>query len=257
MFRLTIEMKVFLLVAASACLAWAGPVDEMKAEIHKKGEKSLPYRWAKIGKAEQPALILFLHGAGERGDDNKAQLTHGIPDLLTWLKSNDQSAVVVAPQCNRGVWWADLEGDFRSPKGGSLADKPSAMMTMVFEVVDQLAKAHKVDPKRIYVTGLSMGGFGSFGAVARRPDFFAAAMPVCGGGDPSTAKAMKDVPFWVFHGAADRVVPLRASAVMVDALKDAGAEVKFKEYPGVGHDSWSATYRNPEVWKWLFSKKRK
>jgi predicted peptidase len=251
------EIKIFLLMAASACLAWAGPLEEMKSKTYEKDGKSLPYRWTKVGKAEQPAMILFLHGAGERGDDNKAQLKHGVPDMLKWLMENNQSAVVVAPQCNPGVWWADLKGDFRSPKGGDLAKKPSAMMTMVFEVVDQLAKDYKVDPKRIYVTGLSMGGYGSFGAVARRPDFFAAAMPVCGGGDPSTAKAMKDVPFWIFHGTADRVVPPSTSALMVKSLKDAGAEVKFKEYPGVGHDSWSATYRNPEVWKWLFSKKKK
>lgn len=232
--------------------AWASPIDEMKAQILRKDGKSLPYRWTKLGKAERPALILFLHGAGERGNDNKAQLRHGIPDLLKWLKEKKQDAVVIAPQCNQGAWWAD----FRSSKGGDLADKPSAMMTMVFEVVDQLAKAHKVDSKRIYVTGLSMGGFGTFGAVARRPDFFAAAMPICGGGDPSTAKAIKDVPFWVFHGAADSVVPLKKSTIMVDALKDVGAEVKFTEYPNLRHDSWSATYRNPKVWEWLFSKKK-
>ncbi|MDG2400854.1 MAG: prolyl oligopeptidase family serine peptidase [Akkermansiaceae bacterium] len=247
-------MKIIVLAVASTCLALAGPVDEMRAGTHKKEGKSLPYRWIKIGKAERPALILFLHGAGERGDCNKVQLKHGIPDLLKWLKADGQSAVVIAPQCNQGVWWADLRGDFRSPKGGDLANKPSAMMTMVFEVVDKMAKAHKIDSKRIYVTGLSMGGFGSFAAVARRPDFFAAAMPICGGGDPLTAKVMKDVPFWVFHGTADRAVPLKASSIMVDALKNAGAEVKFKKYSNVGHDSWTATYRNPKVWEWLFSK---
>lgn len=249
-------MKVLALMVASACLAWAGPVDEMKAQTHKKEGKSLPYRWTKVGKGEQPALILFLHGAGERGNDNSSQLKHGVLDLLKWLEAEGQSAVVIAPQCNQGVWWSDLKGDFRSPKGGKLAKKPSPMMTMVFEVVDQLAKANKVDSKRIYVTGLSMGGFGSFAAVARRPKFFAAAMPICGGGDPSTAEAMKDVPFWVFHGTADRVVPLTSSVVMVDALKEAGAKVNFKKYPDVGHDSWSATYRDPKVWKWLFSKSK-
>ena len=237
-------------------MAVAGPVDEMKAEVHKKEGKTLPYRWTKVGESGSPAFILFLHGAGERGDDNKAQLKHGVGDLLKWIGANNESAVVLAPQCNRDVWWADLKGDFRAPKGGNLAEKPSAMMTMVFETVDRLVKEQKVDPERIYVTGLSMGGFGSFAAVARRPEFFAAAMPVCGGGDPKTATAMKKVPFWVFHGAADSVVPLKASSLMVGALKEAGATVKFREYPGVGHDSWTATYRDPEVWKWLFSQKK-
>lgn len=244
-----------LLVTLS--VVFAGPEEKMKAEIHEKEGKSLPYRWTKVGQAESPAMVLFLHGAGERGDDNQVQLKHGVPDLLKWLEANDESAVVVAPQCNRGVWWADLRGDFRSPDGGDLAETPSAMMTMVFEVVDRLAKEHQVDPKRIYVTGLSMGGFGSFAAVARRPEFFAAAMPVCGGGDPKTAVQIKDVPFWVFHGKSDNVVPLSASIVMVEALKKAGAKVEFREYPGVGHDSWSATYRDPKVWQWLFEQKKK
>ena len=234
----------------------ASPVEVMTAKVHEKDEKSLPYRWVMMGKSESPALVLFLHGAGERGDDNEAQLKHGVPDLLKWLSKNGESAVVVAPQCNKGVWWADLGEDFRGPKGGTLAEESSAMMTMVFEVVDGLAKEHKVDPKRIYVTGLSMGGYGSFAAVARRPELFAAAMPICGGGDPTTAAQMKKVPFWVFHGAADKVVPLVSSQVMVDALKKEGAEVKFREYPGVGHDSWSATYGNDEVWKWFFAQKR-
>lgn len=240
----------------TASMALAGPVEDMKAEVHQKDDKSLPFRWTKVGEDERPALILFLHGAGERGSDNKAQLKHGVGDLLKWITTNKKSAVVIAPQCNKGVWWADLRGDFRSPVGQELAEEPSDMMKMVFEVVDRIAKEQKVDPKRIYVTGLSMGGFGSFAAVARRPEFFAAAMPICGGGDPKTAEAMKKVPFWVFHGTSDNVVPLKKSSIMVGALKKAGAKVKFREYPGVGHDSWTATYRDPEVWKWLFSNKK-
>jgi len=247
--------KMIGVFVATMTMALAGPLEKMKAEVHKKDDKSLPYRWTKVGESETPALILFLHGAGERGSDNKVQLKHGVGDLLKWIRNNKESAVVVAPQCNREVWWADLKGDFRAPKGGDLSEKPSAMTTMVFEVVDRLVKEEKVDPNRIYVTGLSMGGFGTFAAVARHPEFFAAAMPVCGGGDPKTAKVMKQVPFWVFHGAADNVVPLKASSVMVEALKQAGATVKLREYPGVGHDSWTATYRDPEVWKWLFSKR--
>ncbi len=238
-------------------LVVAESIEEMKGEVHEKDGKSLPFRWAKVGESEKPALVLFLHGAGERGSDNKAQLKHGVSDLLKWISANDESAVVIAPQCNTGVWWADLRGSYKSPKGGKLAEKQSAMMTMVFEVVDRLAKEQKVDPSRIYVTGLSMGGFGSFAAVARRPDFFAAAMPVCGGGDPSTAAQMKEVPFWVFHGDADKVVPLHASQVMVEALKKEKAAVKLQVYPGVSHDSWTATYQNPEVWKWLFGHKKK
>ncbi|MDA7619525.1 prolyl oligopeptidase family serine peptidase [bacterium] len=248
--------KILAVLIASIAISMAVTPAEMKAEVHEKRGKSLPYRWTKTGDSKKPALVLFLHGAGERGDNNKSQLVHGVKDLLKWLETNKESAVVVAPQCNRGTWWADLSGNFKDPKDGTLSKKPSDMLSMVFEVVDKLAKKHKVDPNRIYVTGLSMGGFGTFGSVAHRPDFFAAAMPVCGGGDAKTAAKMAQVPFWVFHGDADKVVPVACSRVMAKALKDAGAEVKLTEYPGVGHDSWTQTYRSPQTWKWLFSQKK-
>lgn len=232
------------------------PLDEMKAETHHKTGQSLPFRWIKMGQSETPALVLFLHGAGERGSDNEAQVKHGVPDLVNWISESEESAVVIAPQCNPNVWWVELSGDFRALKGGNLAEQPSAVMVMVFEVVDRFAIEHNVDSSRIYVTGLSMGGFGSFAAVAYRPEFFAAAVPICGGGDPGTAAKMKKVPFWVFHGAADNVVPVKASEIMVNALKKEGADVQFRKYPGVRHDSWSATFRNRDVWKWLFAQKK-
>lgn len=249
-------IRILAALTASIALSTAGSIEEMKAVVHEKDGKSLPYRWTKTGESKTPALVLFLHGAGERGNDNKAQLKHGISDLLKWLENNKESAVVVAPQCNRGVWWADLSGNFKDPEDGTLSKEPSAMLTMVFEVVDKLAKKHQVDPARIYITGLSMGGFGTFGSVAHRPDFFAAAMPVCGGGDAKTAKTIKKTPFWVFHGDADSVVPVACSRGMVKALKAAGANVKLTEYPGVKHDSWSATYRSDKTWQWLFAQKK-
>lgn len=244
-------------MVALVTLCDGAKVSEMKREVFKKDGKELPFRWIKTPGEGDPALILFLHGAGERGEDNEAQLKHGVPDLLAWLTKEGKAAVVIAPQCARGVWWADLKGDFRSPEGGRLAAKPSTMMSLVFGMVDQVAKQEKVDSKRMYVTGLSMGGFGTFAAVARRPKFFAAAIPICGGGDPTKAPKMKETPFRVYHGAADQVIPARASKVMVEALKKAGGDVELEVYEGVKHDSWTRTYRNAEVWKWLFEQKMK
>lgn len=233
------------------------PSKMMTKSLYENEGKQLPYRWIKVGQGKNPALVLFLHGAGERGSDNEAQLTHGVGDLIKWLGKKGKSAVVLAPQCQTGVWWADLRGNFRSDEGARLPEKPSFMMDLVFGATDLLLKSEEVDRERVYVTGLSMGGFGSFAAVAYRPDLFAAAMPVCGGGDATTAQRMKGVPFWVFHGEEDKVVPLGSSETMVKALRGAGASVKFRKYPGVGHDSWSATYRDPAVWEWLFAQKKK
>jgi predicted peptidase len=123
-------------------------------------------------------------------------------------------------------------------------------------LLDGLVKQHSVDKSRIYITGLSMGGYGTFDALARRPGFFTAAIPICGGGDMRTAPKIKHVPMWVFHGDADNVVPPQMSRAMVKAITAAGGKPKYTEYKRLRHNSWSATYANPEVWSWLFAQKK-
>ncbi len=124
-------------------------------------------------------------------------------------------------------------------------------------LVDDVAARYKVDKDRIYVTGLSMGGFGTWAFAAAFPDRVAAIIPICGGGNPADAKKLKELPIWVFHGAKDPVVPSSRSEAMIKALKEAGAsKVKFTLYPEAGHDAWTATYKNPEVWEWLLKQKR-
>ena len=122
--------KILAILTASIASSMAVTPPEMKAAVQEKRGKSLPYRWTKTGDSEKPALVLFLHGAGERGDNNKSQLVHGMKDLLKWLEVNKESAVVVAPQCNRGTWWADLSGNFKDPKDGTLSKKPSDMLSI-------------------------------------------------------------------------------------------------------------------------------
>ena len=125
------------------------------------------------------------------------------------------------------------------------------------KLVDFVANTYSADPKRLYVTGLSMGGFGTWNLLADYPGKFAAAVPICGGGDPAKVEKMKETPIWVFHGAKDTAVSISKSEAMVDALKKIDGKVKFTMYPDAGHDSWTETYNNSEVYKWLLEQKLK
>jgi predicted peptidase len=242
------------LIMGQMCAAeWQEAFEKKVAE---SGAVEVPYRLATLGEGRLP-LVLFLHGAGERGNDNEAQLRHGMKDLLAWCRENKQSCHILAPQCARGGWWSNMEGDFRGKEGMILRDQPGEAMAVVLGVIDGLVEAGEVDPDRVYITGLSMGGFGTFDAISRRPEFFAAAVPVCGGGDPKQAVKFKDLPLWVFHGAKDSVVQEVLSAQMVAAVKEAGGTPKYTVYPEANHDSWSATYADGRVWKWLFAQRKK
>jgi predicted peptidase len=180
-------------------------------------------------------LLLFLHGAGERGDDINLVKKHGPPKLIEAGK--EFPFIVVSPQCPRGRWWETFE---------------------LAALLDEIEEQYKVDKDRVYVTGLSMGGFGTWALAAYQPERFAAMAPICGGGDPIRARFAAGVPAWVFHGAKDPVVPLERSETMVEALKKArgSVEVKFTIYPEAGHDAWTATYDNPAFYQWLLEHKR-
>ncbi len=177
-------------------------------------------------------LLLFLHGAGERGSDLKRVLRHGPPKLIQAGK--DFPFLVASPQCPGGMDWRMLA--------------PS-----LIKLLDHLESKYRVDPSRVYVTGLSMGGYGTWHLAGLIPERLAAVVPICGGGDPATAERLKEVPVWAFHGGRDRVVPLKRSQEMVDAINKAGGKARLTVYPEAGHDSWSATYDNPEVYRWLLS----
>jgi len=214
---------------------------------------TLPYRFYRTPGAQAAPLLLFLHGAGERGDNNLAQLKHCVADFLRYCAEHQQAITLVAPQCpTNQAWTARLApGEVHG-----LTPEPSGPMAMALELVDTLVKDPAVDAKRIYISGISMGGYGTWDAISRRPDFFAAAMPICGGGDPAQAEKFAKLPIWVFHGAADPTVPVERARIMIEAMHKAGAKPGVTEYPGVGHDSWSMTYRNPDVLKWLFEQHR-
>lgn len=227
------------------------------AKVWKDGDGGeLLYRWHEPEKKEQGAvfpLVLFLHGAGERGDDNRAQIKHGVADILKWTAENDQPCFLLAPQCPKEVWWAELDRETMNLMPGGKPEKP---LLRVLKLVEEVMEKQSVDPGRVYVTGLSMGGYGTWSMLATVPEKIAAAMPVCGGGDPESVAKFAKVPVWVFHGAKDGAVPLASSERMVEALKKAGGEPKFRVYPEAGHDSWSATYRDGKVLEWMFGQVR-
>jgi predicted peptidase len=198
-------------------------------------------------------LVLFLHGAGERGDNNWAPLVHAAKDFADPKRRESYPCYVVVPQCPSDAKWSEV--DWSKPSS-TLPEKPSVPMQAVKELLDEMVENAGVDPNRVYITGLSMGGYGTWDAIARYPGFFAAAVPICGGGDPSTVKLFARTPVWCFHGDSDSVVSVKRSREMVDALKAVGATVKYTEYPGVQHDSWTATYANPDLYTWLFAQQR-
>lgn len=184
-------------------------------------------------------LALFLHGMGERGGDLELVKKHGLPKVAE--EKGDLPFIVVAPQCPIDSIWA-MELD--------------ALHALLMEVIQE----HNVDESRIYLTGLSMGGAGTWHLAEAYPDLFAAIAPVCGFalpqiGFPERIRALKNTPVWAFHGEADDVVPLKGSEELVNELKKQNGNVKFTTYPGVGHDSWTQTYENPELYDWLLKQK--
>ena len=196
-------------------------------------------------------LVIFLHGSGERGNDNEAQLKWGVRNFASDQNMQLHPAFVIAPQCPENLSWSS----FSNRKNGSnimLENSPSKPMELLIELIHDLVKRFRVDTNRIYITGLSMGGFGTFDAIERYPDLFAAAVPVCGGGDISKAVSIRNIPIWIFHGAEDAAVDPSFSLNMIQALTKAGAHPGYTQYPEVGHFSWIAAYSDPLMMEWLF-----
>ncbi len=196
-------------------------------------------------------LIIFLHGSGERGNDNEAQLKWGVTNFAVEQTMIKYPAFVIAPQCPANVNWSNFSGK-KDSREMHLENNPSKPMELVIALINKMIKDLPIDKNRIYITGLSMGGYGTFDAIARYPDLFAAAVPVCGGGDVSKAESIKNIPIWIFHGAEDSAVNSQYSLDMVQALTKAGAHPGFTQYPEVGHFSWLGAYSDPQMIEWLF-----
>ena len=228
----------------------AQPVDLFDKLLYVSKKDTLPYRLLKPvnpGAKEIFPLIIFLHGSGERGNDNIAQLKH-ISDLALDPKYRGKyPCYIIAPQCPKGQLWADYRGP--------ISKAPTMPTRLLVALIDEIMKEYAVDPSRIYITGVSMGGFGTWDLLARFPDKFAAAIPICGGGDEQTAPKIKHIPLWVFHGAKDDIVSPKQSRTMVKALQDAGGSPGYTEYPDIEHNSWVQAYQEPHLLPWLFKQK--
>ncbi len=182
-------------------------------------------------------LVVFLHGSGERGEDNRAQLKWGVMNFATPENMKRYPAIIIAPQCPENMTWASFA---ENPEELNLNPSPTKPMELLLELIQDRIENLPVDTSRIYITGLSMGGFGTFDAIMREPKLFAAAVPVCGGGDLSKASTIAHIPIWIFTGAEDSIVNPEFSHGMAKALIDAGAHPGYTQFPEVGHFSWIA-----------------
>ena len=233
-----------------------------KKEFISPEGKKLPYRILFPGdynKNKKYPVVLFLHGSGERGSDNEKQLVHGSELFLDPVVRKKFPAIVVFPQCPEAGYWSSvrirdntsplqLEFDYSRP-----VPEP---LSLAMKLLDELIQTESIDTRRIYITGLSMGGMGTFEAVYRYPEKFAAALPICGGGD-TTSYQKVNTPFWVFHGAADAAVDVKYSRALVAKLRELKVKVKYSEYPGVNHNSWDNAFAEPDFLKWMFGKRLK
>ncbi|MEI6575776.1 MAG: PHB depolymerase family esterase [Bacteroidota bacterium] len=216
-----------------------------------RGKDSLPYRLLqpknpKAGKTYP--LVIFLHGSGERGSDNEKQLANGVFLFADSLEK--YPAYVIVPQCPAGRRWVEADWTLPFPVQ---PEQISISLSLVIQLTDSLMNSLPIDSKRIYLTGLSMGGKGSLDLAYRYPDKFAAVVAVCGSADVKIARIIKDIPLWAFHGDQDPVVPFAADDRLIAALQASGGKPKFTVLRGVGHNAWDYAYKDPEVLRWMFS----
>jgi predicted peptidase len=230
----------------------AQSIDLFDKLLYVSKKDTLPYRLLKPvspSALEVFPLIIFLHGSGERGNDNEAQLKYMTDLFLDSKYRGKYPCYVLAPQCPKKNVWADYNRD------GTLSKEPATPARLVMELVDKISSEFAIDSSRIYITGLSMGGYGTWDLLARYPGKFAAAVPICGGGDVQTASRIKHIPLWAFHGAKDPVVPPSQSRKMIKALQQAGGSPGYTEYPDIEHTSWVQAYQEPHLVPWLFKQK--
>ena len=239
-------LAILTTLALGARAADAGFIDKTYKAPDGTESKYVLFVPLNYKKGEPTPTILFMHGAGETKSKEGAK-PKGTPKMPVEVgigpairkREKTFPFLTIIPQAPRFGWQA----------GG----EPAKMALGILESVE---KEYSVDPKRTYLTGLSMGGMGTFSLAAATPEKWAAIVPICGRGDPKTAEKIKDIPMWAFHGDADTAVKVAGSRDMVEAVKKAGGDPKYTEYPGVGHNSWEWAFTEPALAEWLFAQRR-
>lgn len=251
-------MKKLIVITAFifAAMAAASAQGKFEPKVFESSEGiQLNYQELKpidTAKEKKYPLVIFLHGMGERGDDNKTQLTHGSQMFLNPANQEKYPAYVLFPQCPETAFWAYA----RPTLNMKAEDKMPPIFQAVKEMIDKYLAYPDIDTQRVYIMGLSMGGMATFDMVARFPEIFAAAVPICGAVDPSRLAATKGVNFRIFHGDADRVVPVICSRMAYKALREADVDVEYYEFPGCDHASWNPAFNRPDFMEWLFKQKK-
>ena len=238
----------------------AQEVYQKEVFISSRGD-SLKYRLLRPEKekaGKKYPLVLFLHGAGERGSDNEKQLVHGGQMFLNPVNREKYPAFVLMPQCPIDAYWAYTSRPVSFvPSDMPAGQEISPVFSSLKELLDVYLSMPQIDKDRVYIIGLSMGGMGTYDMIIRFPELFAAAIPICGTVNPSRLADVKGVKFRIFHGDADNVVTVEGSRAAYRALEAAGVDVEYIEFPGCDHGSWNPAFNYPGFMDWLFSQKRK
>ena len=251
-------LTVFALLPLSA-LAHGPQINEEYAKhvFVDSLDNSIPYRMlspSEIESDKKYPLVLFLHGSGERGDDNEKQLSHGASVFSNPVNSDKYPAFVVFPQCKEKYWTDKIDERFFMP--GSPVPPESRTEKTLMELIENLIENNPIDRDRIYIVGISMGGIATYDLVCRYPDIFTAAVPICGAVNPERLLEAKNVGFMIFHGEEDEEVPSYCSREAYKALNSIGANVEYTEFAGIGHDCWSSAFNHPTLLSWLFSQRK-
>ena len=259
---MTKKILLFVFSILSVQQSWSQNLSQYEKHWFVQNGDTLPYRLLlpeNYDASKKYPLVFFLHGAGERGNDNEKQLVHGAKLFLKEDVRKNFPAIIVFPQCATNSFWSNV--DFKMESGKRTfsfqeAGEPTIAMRLAQELLKSIVKSYKIAKKQIYVGGLSMGGMGTFEIVRRNPKLFAAAFPICGGANVATASSLKKTKWWVFHGGKDDVVPPNLSEDMVEAIKKQKGKVKFTLYPNANHNSWDPAFAEPELLTWLFAQRQ-